>query len=62
MNTTQRTATLVRSYTIGPWQIPHTVQAGATVRIVSNNETGELVTIGHGNCTGPVRRNDLRFN
>jgi hypothetical protein len=62
MNTTQRTATITRSYKIGPQQIPHTVPAGATVRIVSNNETGELVSIGHGNCTGPVRRSDLRFN
>lgn len=62
MNTTKRTATLIRSYNIGPRQMPHTVPAGALVRIESTNETGELVNIGHSRYQGPVRRSDLRFD
>jgi len=55
MNTTT-TATLARSYKIGPRQQPHTVPAGATVRVWVGDGTSELVTIGHGRTQGAVRR------
>ena len=60
MNTT--TATLARSYKIGPQQMPHTVPAGTTVRVWVGDGTSEIVSIGHGHYTGAVRRSDLRFD
>ena len=61
MNKTQ-TATITRSYQIGPQQMLHTVPAGATVRVWVGDGTSELVSIGHSRYTGAVRRSDLRFD